>query len=82
MHNFENGMFISNNILTAMMQPCTLEYVLPVHFRFQVACPIVEKKKKTDQSNASNTVMSLSTAKVIDQLHASTYLKEFLQLTW
>ena len=62
-----------------MMQPCTLEYVLPVHFGFQVACPIVEKKP--DQSNASNTVMSLSTAKVIDQLHASTNLKEFLQLT-
>ena len=46
MHNYENGMFISNNIRTAMMQPCTLEYVLPVHFRFQVACPIVKKKKR------------------------------------
>ena len=74
MYNFENGMYISDDIRTATMQPCTLEYVL----QSISGCLSHRGKKQTDQSNASNTVTSLSMEKVIDQLHASTYLKEFL----
>ena len=72
MYNFEDGTYIS--------EWCNHAHLSTYYSRFQVAYPIAEKQNQTDQSNASNTKMSPSTVKAIDQLHASTNVPQRVSL--